>query len=65
MQRHIVGKVSVSAFLLLMVSDNIIHCDINYGKNRANLHLFQRRFVIGWENNRDGNNNAPIPENNR
>ena len=28
MQRHIVGKVSVSAFLLLMVSDNIIHCDI-------------------------------------
>ena len=32
----------------------------------ANLHLFQTRFVIGWENNRDSDvYNAPIPENNR
>ena len=34
-------------------------------KGRTDLHLFQTRFVIGWENNRDGDNNAPIPKNNR
>ena len=28
----------------------------------ADLHLFQTRFVIGWENNRGGDN-ALIPEN--
>ena len=34
----------------------------------GDLYLFQTRFVIGCENNKDGDirhNNAPIPENNR
>ena len=26
----------------------------------ANLHLFQTRFVIGWENNRDGDVTMPL-----
>ena len=26
----------------------------------ADLHLFQTRFVIGWENNRDGDKTMPL-----
>ena len=32
----------------------------NTRNSYADLHLFQTRFVIGWENNRDGDKTMPL-----
>ena len=33
---------------------------IRKSKSRVDLHEFQTRFVIGWENNRDGDITMPL-----
>ena len=40
-----------------------VHCSL---LDRADLHVFQTRFVIGWKNNKDDDiSMALISENNR
>ena len=33
---------------------------LSLDQSGADLHLFQTRFVIGWENNRDGDKTMPL-----
>ena len=42
----------------------LLEREVDVGRGRfipgADLHLFQTRFVIGWENNRDGDITMPL-----
>ena len=43
--------------LFIRLKDQIIKRHLKF---RADLHLFQKRFVIGWKNSRDGDITIPV-----
>ena len=43
--------------LFIRLKDQIIKRHLQF---RADLHLFLKHFVIGWENNRDGDITMPL-----
>ena len=58
------NAIDLYEIIILHVKTNMVKSVIGHF-DRAIPHLFERLFLISWENNRGcHNNNAPIPENN-
>ena len=58
------NAIDLYEIIILRVKTNMVKSVIG-PFDRAIPHLFERLFLISWENNRGcHNNNAPIPENN-